>query len=627
MMKSNRDAAKDGLLGGNVLEVALAAKAAPALPQTTAALTVPAPIDMDGAPLSFFRNHMSRPASGPRCGRVHGELACCLDAGHVGTEHAWIDPKGQCFVWTGIDGKPDVVRHDGTGRGASALPFAKAIDGFRGGEYAPRPFDGIEKEFVDVWSAVDPRLGATARMILDGSSVARATSEQLRDLAELLGLDVGSPREAIVGALAGATEETRANPLRALNLPAGAEQWALAPTWPNPSDMAPGQVWDFADFGCANGRYVVTLTYENGHAALLSDRGDGAACCISSTLSHPEKARCVGFELSDGRRIMIGEVRWDDVTGKPHRVTEIRHGGRVYLTAPTGEGVEVPAVEAAGWPARLSSVSALGWMVMFKTWTTREWMRLSEPGEPEHLGRLVAAAEALRGKPAPTQGLVRALVMASMVKRFSQTDNDRFRGFVGPVEESPLRLPEASFNGIAFPRGLVTFDHVGITIATDVFPDRLAELRAAFENHQTGDLIVPMRATVRAGIVEFHADASPTRRDLYKVTLRFVEDDPARHLRAVLQTRTMILPRLNLGVSGAAACDDIVQSIIDATVRIADSLATGPSFRAECATSDVHEGTQDRTTSPPDADCGPSFTPGPGPAVAAMLADGWVLRD
>lgn len=130
-------------------------------------------------------------------------------------------------------------------------------------------------------------------------------------------------------------------------LPPGAAFEFIEPAWPNPSSMEPGQVWDFNDFGCADGRYVVTHLYEIGCANLRADRGYDGACVCAMAIADPKHARCVGYELPNGSRVMVGEYRVAALSGRlPWRVSAILDGARVLLAKP-GFTMELPVADVA----------------------------------------------------------------------------------------------------------------------------------------------------------------------------------------------------------------------------------------------------------------------------------------
>ena len=192
--------------------------------------------------------------------------------------------------------------------------------------------------------AANDMLTAT-RKVLDDCNPLTASSEGLRQLCEMMGLDVGASREGIVEALASAervarplrighrvdslTGEDRAAYLAAIAdlscaghvvLPKALEIAVVEPSWPNPSKMEPGQIWHFDGLGIYDGRFIVTDVDGHGCAGLrdfdrpMRRHDDGsvaidAGCSCSAVIDGRCPARCIGFELDGGRRVMVGEFR------------------------------------------------------------------------------------------------------------------------------------------------------------------------------------------------------------------------------------------------------------------------------------------------------------------------------
>ena len=79
-------------------------------------------------------------------------------------------------------------------------------------------------------------------------------------------------------------------------------------------------------------------------------------------------------------------------------------------------------------------------------------------------------------------------------------------------------------------------------------------------------------------------------------------------------------------VSGLAAKDEPVDALLtDHVIPDYERQAYRPTMRAECSASDLIEGEQDRTSSPSDADCGPSYKRPVSPAIQAMIDAGYAV--
>lgn len=132
---------------------------------------------------------------------------------------------------------------------------------------------------------------------------------------------------------------------QAMVLPDGASASFLSlPTWKNPESVEKGQIWTVRD-GTQLG--AVERLVEGDTRAHFGIAGYGA---IKSMLDPANGWRCIGFQLPNGQRVMVGEVRCSR-PGSGWQVVSVRADGRVFSLATDGRGECESKVEAfALWP-------------------------------------------------------------------------------------------------------------------------------------------------------------------------------------------------------------------------------------------------------------------------------------
>ena len=127
----------------------------------------------------------------------------------------------------------------------------------------------------------------------------------------------------------------------AVVLPAGIDFEVVNPTWPNPSQVEGGQVWECLGEGSGFMAASVVKAVGDYTEAYMGDAPryharfrDGWRVGAAQMPTNP-LWRCIGYELPDRSRILIGEYRASKIDRyQPWRVTAILDGARVLLTKP-----------------------------------------------------------------------------------------------------------------------------------------------------------------------------------------------------------------------------------------------------------------------------------------------------
>lgn len=370
-----------------------------------------------------------------------------------------------------------------------------------------------------------------------------------------------------------------------VTLPPNVELQLLEPKWPNPEHVEARQVWELHRAGFASAPLVVRDV--DSDSALLD--GHGSAVLTDVMLDSASGWRCVGYELPDGNRIMVGEYRQGDAGDGSSiwRVSQILDGARVRITSPVessspAEHHDVPVMAFARWSVVATNDAA--------------WRALRE----ESIANAATMGFEVRETPA---GFWRALAEQFALRRFAHEDSD------GQV---PL-VPASSET-------------------TASFRDLVADLRAALASPDGGDLVVP-RTVSSPGIFASSSEASRYRE------IRFVEDTSILdEIRRRVSSRGDPAKLTSLHKDPAA--DYAYRWVVDPPpaeyqvapgqvgyllTRCMADTASGPTMRAEAASSDVSPAAQDRSASPPSADCGPSFVRPITKAAQAMIDAGFTV--
>src|SRR5690349_9609180 len=107
-----------------------------------------------------------------------------------------------------------------------------------------------------------------------------------------------------------------------------------ASQWKNPEQVEIGQVWDL--------RGVCPVDFLGGNEHLvvkhISGRMVQFGWGVGGRLEEVMRGRCVGFELPDGRRVMVGDAAGHPGCGGGATVQAIEAGARVRLRYPDDPG-------------------------------------------------------------------------------------------------------------------------------------------------------------------------------------------------------------------------------------------------------------------------------------------------
>lgn len=678
MTKSNRDAAKDGELGGNVLDLAMSTRRA------TIEVTEPRTDSLGWNPAPGLVSALL--GARGEAARDEARASIGIDEAVTGSDRTGVVVVGAGLAaeprkeWTAADVQAlmtDCESEDPAVRLAAAMTMRAAVEagGARvvrhlkadmarvnaAGGYVTREdverlaaWPGVTAETVNAvlakandeaaesiarrWPGVRCNLGANTRRILDGCSVATATSEQLRDLANVLGLDEGErPTDtplpltldrsvsslAIIIANEGVPVFVQVHTPRDRELRAGDVPWfvslavrSIHDFWMDNTTQRPRPPthirFDFDVNPIPTGSRIVastTLSFytplDEGHkVTALARLGGCAVVCdhaaTSATTTSEWIALYVEASQTEPRPNVDGEVQVL-LMNQPNP----RDNG-AWTVRPDGSH-QRPA-EAFREDPSMWSTSAMVHAAVTSDLTakmSRTILGDEDPGRPGVDDGARVWAEMLATERWPDE-------QAAKVRRYAEQVSRAGGGSVEEVEVAYRELARDFHERLKLPTERKHAGEVLRTIATPEQADAMFGAGSEMAGRVRGllalwggsiDVDVPMGEPYTFKPAPEIERASPVPGASFN-GIPF----PKHALPLLLKpfsTREWLVTRESL----------------------APRPARGPTFRAECSASDVTEGTQDRTTSPPDADHGPAFTPGPGPAVAAMIADGWILRD
>lgn len=129
-----------------------------------------------------------------------------------------------------------------------------------------------------------------------------------------------------------------------VTLPPGFDFTVVEPAWPNPSSVEVGQIWEPGPKSFA--RHPMTVQEVDSDSALFS-----FGCVAKVALLDPSNGwRCVGYELPDGSRVMVGEWRELAPGRDPWRVAAVESDGFLALTRRSYERLWSDPEDLVGFP-------------------------------------------------------------------------------------------------------------------------------------------------------------------------------------------------------------------------------------------------------------------------------------